>query len=78
MANENVKNFVDNLDKGNNDQAQADIKDALADKVSASLDDKKVDVATSMYTPAETPAETETPVETPAETPEVKGDENTN
>jgi hypothetical protein len=45
MSNENIKKFVDSLGKGDNDSAQAAIKYALADKVGAALDDRKVDVA---------------------------------
>jgi|TARA_B100001964_G_C14194574_1_gene582709 hypothetical protein len=49
MANDNTKNFVDSLDKGNNDQAGIDLKSALGDKVSAALDDRKVDVAKTLF-----------------------------
>ena len=52
MTKENIKNFVNSLEKGNNDQATADIKNALADKVTGALDNQKVDVARSMFTSA--------------------------
>ena len=65
MANDNVKNFVNSLDKGNNDQAGEDIKNALADKVSAALDDRKVDVAKTMFQDVQQSG-TEA-IETPAE-----------
>ena len=65
MANDNVKNFVNSLDKGNNDQAGEEIKNALADKVSAALDDRKVDVAKTMFQDVQQSG-TEA-IETPAE-----------
>ena len=49
MSNENTKKFVNSLDKGNSDQAKTDIKNSLADKVSATLDDRKVAVAQSCF-----------------------------
>ena len=48
------------LDKGDNDSAQQAIKNALADKVSSSLDDRKVDVAKTIIQPtpeAEAPSD---------------------
>ena len=42
MSKENLNKFVNSLQK--------DIKNALADKVSAALDDAKVDVARSVFT----------------------------
>ena len=65
MANDNVKNFVNSLDKGNNDQAGEEIKNALADKDSAALDDRKVDVAKTMFQDVQQSG-TEA-IETPAE-----------
>ena len=65
MANDNVKNFVNSLDKGNNDQAGEEIKNALADIVSAALDDRKVDVAKTMFQDVQQSG-TEA-IETPAE-----------
>ena len=50
MSKESLKNFVDNLDKGDNAEAQKNFNDAMADKVSATLDDAKTDVAKSMFT----------------------------
>ena len=47
---ENIKNMIDNLDKGDNTEAQKNFNDAMADKVSATLDDAKTDVAKSMFT----------------------------
>ena len=51
MSNENIKKFVDSLGKGDNDSAQASIKNALADKVGAALDDRKIDVAKTIVQP---------------------------
>ena len=42
MSKESLKNFVDNLDKGDNAEAQKNFNDAMADKVSATLDDAKL------------------------------------
>ena len=53
MSKEDLKNFVDNLDKGDNTEAQKNFNDAMADKVSATLDDAKTDVAKSMFTGAQ-------------------------
>tara|TARA_Y100001937_G_scaffold35877_1_gene51456 strand:+ start:523 stop:771 length:249 start_codon:yes stop_codon:yes gene_type:complete len=50
MSKESLKNFVDNLDKGDNVEAEKNFNDAMADKVSASLEDAKTDVAKSMFT----------------------------
>ena len=50
MSKESLKNFVDNLDKGDNTEAQKNFNDVMADKVSATLDDAKTDVAKSMFT----------------------------
>ena len=50
MSKENLNKFVNSLQKGDAKQAGDDIKNALADKVSAALDDAKVDVARSVFT----------------------------
>ena len=50
MSKENLKNMIDNLDKGDNTEAQKNFNNAMADKVSATLDDAKTDVAKSMFT----------------------------
>ncbi len=50
MSKENLKNFVDNLDKGDNTEAQKNFNDTMSDKIAASLDDAKTDVAKSMFT----------------------------
>ena len=79
MSKENLNKFVNSLEKGDNKQAGIDIKNALADKVSASLDNAKVDVAKSMFTGQQG---VEVPEANPfsgndaaAETPEVATDE---
>ena len=53
MSKENLKNMIDNLDKGDNNEAQKNFNDVMADKVSATLDDAKTDVAKSMFTGAQ-------------------------
>jgi hypothetical protein len=81
MSNENLKKFVNSLQTGDNKQAGEDIRNALADKVSASLDSAKGDVARSMFTGqvgVETPeanpfSGNDQAAETPA--PEVASDE---
>ena len=50
MAKENINKFVNSLQKGDNKQAENDLKNALADKVSSALDDAKTDVARSVFT----------------------------
>ena len=50
MSKENLKNMIDNLDKGDNTEAQKNFNDIMADKVSATLDDSKTEVAKSMFT----------------------------
>lgn len=50
MSKEDIKNMVDNLEKGENSEAQKNFNDAMANKVSATLDDAKTDVAKSMFT----------------------------
>ena len=50
MSNENIKKFVDSLEKGDNLQAADAFKSSIADKVSSALDDAKTDVARSMFT----------------------------
>ena len=42
MSKENLNKFVNSLQQGDAKQAGDDIKNALADKVSAALDDAKV------------------------------------
>ena len=53
MAKEDVKNFVDNLTKGDATEAGEALKTAIGDKVTAALDDQKVDVSKSMFTGAQ-------------------------
>tara|TARA_Y200000002_G_C22548145_1_gene606980 strand:+ start:515 stop:781 length:267 start_codon:yes stop_codon:yes gene_type:complete len=50
MSKENLKNFVDNLAKGDNTEAQKNFNDTMSNKVAASLDDAKTEVAKSMFT----------------------------
>ena len=50
MSKENLNKFVNSLQQGDAKQAGEDIKNSLADKVSAALDDAKVDVARSAFT----------------------------
>ena len=50
MSKENLKNFVDNLDKGDNTEAQKNFNDTMSDKIAASLDDAKTHVAKSRVT----------------------------
>ena len=50
MSKENLKNFVDNLGKGDNAEAQKNFNDTMSDKIAASLDDAKTEVAKSMFT----------------------------
>ena len=50
MSKEDLKNFVDNLDKGDNTEAQKNFNDTMSNKVAASLDDAKTEVAKSMFT----------------------------
>jgi len=38
------------LDKGDNTEAQKNFNDTMSDKIAASLDDAKTDVAKSMFT----------------------------
>jgi len=83
MAKENINKFVNSLETGDNMQAGDDIKNALADKVSAALDDAKDDVARSMFTgqigvdapEANVFSGNDQAAEAPA--PEVASDENT-
>tara|TARA_S200000501_G_scaffold254904_1_gene238854 strand:- start:40 stop:1038 length:999 start_codon:yes stop_codon:yes gene_type:complete len=49
MVKENIKNMIDNLDKGDNIEAQKNFNDTMANKVSASLDKTKTDVSKSMF-----------------------------
>ena len=64
-----IKSMINNLSLGKNAEAQTDFKSALADKVAAAIDDRRQDVASSLFTqqPAETPSE--------APAPEVSNDE---
>lgn len=79
---ENLNKFVNSLEQGDNKQAQIDIKNAIAGKVTAALDDAKIDVARSMFTgqkgievPEANPfSGNDTATETQA--PEVTSDEN--
>jgi hypothetical protein len=50
MSKENIGKFVNSLQQGDAKQAGDDLKNALADKVSAALDDAKTDVARSAFT----------------------------
>ncbi len=50
MSKENLKKFVNSLQQGDAKQAGEDLKNSLADKVSAALDDAKTDVARSAFT----------------------------
>jgi hypothetical protein len=50
MSKENLNKFVNSLQQGDAKQAGEDLKNSLADKVSAALDDAKVDVARSAFT----------------------------
>jgi hypothetical protein len=82
MSNENIKKFVDSLEKGDNLQAADAFKSSIADKVSSALDDRKTDVASNMFAAATVTTDTNsgsvadvdtTATETPA--PEVASDE---
>jgi len=50
---ENVKKFIDDLSMGNNAEAGEAFKDALRDKVAASLDQARVDIAGKIFNGAE-------------------------
>ena len=50
MVKENIKNFVNSLEKGDNLAAADAFKASIADKVSSALDDRKSEVAQSMFT----------------------------
>jgi|TARA_B100001059_G_C17516255_1_gene418407 hypothetical protein len=50
MSKENLNKFVNSLQQGDAKQAGEDLKNSLADKVSAALDDAKTDVARSAFT----------------------------
>ena len=50
MSKENLNKFVNSLQQGDAKQAGEDLKNSLADKVSAALDDAKADVARSAFT----------------------------
>lgn len=64
-----IKSMINNLSLGKNSEAQTDFKSALADKVAAAIDDRRQDVASSLFT--QQPADA--PVEAPAQ--EVSNDE---
>ena len=49
MANENTKNFIDQLAQGNNDEAGEAFKAALRDKVADQLDNARKDLAGNMF-----------------------------
>ena len=49
MANENTKNFIDQLSQGNNDEAGEAFKAALRDKVADQLDTARKDLASNMF-----------------------------
>ena len=49
MANENTKNFIDQLSRGNNDEAGEAFKSALRDKVADQLDNARKDLAGNMF-----------------------------
>ena len=57
MANENTKNFIDQLSQGNNDEAGEAFKAALRDKVADQLDTARKDLASNMF---KVPTEAET------------------
>tara|TARA_Y100000593_G_scaffold71380_1_gene131049 strand:+ start:318 stop:653 length:336 start_codon:yes stop_codon:yes gene_type:complete len=48
-VNDNTKNFIDQLSKGNNDQAGEAFKSALRDKVANSLDNARKDIAGNLF-----------------------------
>jgi len=50
MSKENIKNFVNSLEKGDNLASVDAFKASIADKVSSALDDRKSEVAQSMFT----------------------------
>ena len=56
MANENTKNFIDQLSQGKNDEAGEAFKAALRDKVADQLDMSRKDIAGNMF---KTPVEAE-------------------
>tara|TARA_Y100000996_G_C22040234_1_gene444729 strand:- start:20 stop:349 length:330 start_codon:yes stop_codon:yes gene_type:complete len=56
-ANDNTKNFIDQLSKGNNDEAGEAFKAALRDKVADQLDTARKDLAGNMF---KVPTEAET------------------
>ena len=53
MAKEDVNKFVDSLTKGDATGAGEALKNAIGNKVTAALDDQKVDVSKSMFTGAQ-------------------------
>ena len=56
MAQEDIKNFINKLETGDNAGAGEHFKSALADKVGFSLDDRRKEIASTLMTqPAEMP-----------------------
>ena len=82
MTKENLNKFVDSLSKGDNIAAKDAFNQAMADKVTNTLDTTKTDVARSMFTGkigVQTPeaipfSGNDIAAETPS--PEVSSDEN--
>ena len=56
-VNDNTKNFIDQLSKGNSVEAGEAFKDALRDKVADQLDAARKDLASNMFNPADPKAE---------------------
>jgi hypothetical protein len=50
-VNDNTKNFIDQLSKGNSVEAGEAFKDALRDKVASQLDAARKDIASNMFNP---------------------------
>ena len=50
-VNDNTKNFIDQLSKGNSVEAGEAFKDALRDKVASQLDNARKDIASNMFNP---------------------------
>ena len=55
--NDNKKNFIDKLSKGNSVKAGEAFKDALRDKVASQLDAARKDIASNMFNPDNPEAE---------------------
>ena len=56
-VNDNTKNFIDQLSKGNSVEAGEAFKDALRDKVASQLDAARKDIASNMFNPDKPEAE---------------------